>query len=85
MIGTTEAYDSLEVFSATKARDREALGEKVTAYLRAHPELEVVDKIVMQSSDREFHCMSVTIFFKRREGAVQNGNGPRRSRQRKAS
>lgn len=80
-----EAYDSLEVFSATKARDREALGEKVTAYLRAHPELEVVDKIVMQSSDREFHCMSVTIFFKRREGAVEQVNGvPRRSRQKKA-
>ena len=80
MTGTTEAYDALEVFSATKARDREVLGEKVTDYLRAHPELEIVDKIVKQSSDNAFHCTSVTLFFRRRAGV----EAPKRTRQHKA-
>jgi hypothetical protein len=34
--------------------------------LRANPQLEIVDKIVTQSSDREFHCLTVTIFYRER-------------------
>jgi len=44
----------LKVFSATKARDREVLGETVTDWMRTHPACAVFDKIVTQSSDREF-------------------------------
>ena len=29
-----------------------------------HPEYEVVDKIVTQSSDHEFHCLTVTLFYR---------------------
>ena len=54
----------LKVFSATKARDREVLGEKITAWIREHPELEVFDKIVTQSSDAEFHCLAITVFYR---------------------
>ena len=52
-----------KVFSATKAREREELGETVTRWIREHTEVEIVDKIVTQSSDREFHCLTVTVFF----------------------
>jgi len=52
-----------KVFSATKAREREELGETVTRWIREHPEYEIVDKIVTQSSDREFHCLTVTLFY----------------------
>lgn len=59
------SYEGLKVFSATKARDREDLGSKVTAWIRDHPDLEVVDKVVRQSSDREFHCLSITVFYRK--------------------
>ncbi len=54
----------LKVFSATKARDREVLGETITEWIRTHPELEVFDRIVTQSSDAEFHCLAITLFFR---------------------
>lgn len=56
--------DGAQVFSATKARDREELGEKVTAWLRANKDKEIIDKVVTQSSDREFHCLAITLFWK---------------------
>jgi folate-dependent tRNA-U54 methylase TrmFO/GidA len=61
-------YDGVKVFSATKAKDREVLGEKVTEWLREHPRLEIVNKEVHQSSDNEFHMLSITLFF--RQGSV---------------
>ena len=56
-------FQGVKVFSATKARDREALGDNVTEWLRTNPECEVVDKIVTQSSDSEFHCLTITLFY----------------------
>jgi hypothetical protein len=55
-----------KVFTATRAKEREELGETLTRWLRANPNVEIVDKIVTQSSDREFHCLSVTIFYRDR-------------------
>ena len=52
-----------KVFTATKARDRDALGELLTRWLRDNPRAKIVDKVVTQSSDREFHCLSITIFY----------------------
>lgn len=57
-------YTGVKVFSATKAKDREVLGERITAWMREHPQHEVVNRIVRQSSDREFHCLSITVFFR---------------------
>ncbi len=54
----------LKVFSATKARDREKLGETITEWLRAHPEIKLVDKVVTQSSDAEFHCLAITLLYR---------------------
>lgn len=55
-------YNALKVFSATKCSDRSVLGERVTDWLRRNPGTTVVDKVVMQSSDREFHCISIVLF-----------------------
>lgn len=52
-----------KVFTATKAKDREELGEMVTRWLKDHPQAKVIDKVVTQSSDREFHCLSITVFY----------------------
>jgi len=54
----------VKVFSATKAKERESLGEEVTRWLRSNPSCEVVDKIVTQSSDSEFHCLTITLFYR---------------------
>jgi hypothetical protein len=61
-----EHYTGVKVFSATKAKERESLGEVITQWLRANPNIEVVDTVVTQSSDREFHCLTITIFYKDR-------------------
>ncbi len=60
-------FTGVKVFSATRAKDREELGEVITRWLRATPNITVVDKVVTQSSDREFHCLTITLFY--RDGA----------------
>jgi len=57
------AFTGVKVFSATKAREREELGEKLTNWLRSNAGVTVTDKIVTQSSDREFHCLTITLFY----------------------
>ncbi len=59
------AFNGVKVFSATKAREREDLGENITRWLRANPSLRIVDKVVTQSSDREFHCLTITLFYEK--------------------
>ncbi|MBI4512103.1 MAG: hypothetical protein HY698_20895 [Deltaproteobacteria bacterium] len=56
-------FTGVKVFSATKAREREDLGEQVTRWIRENPGAQIIDKIVTQSSDREFHCLTITIFY----------------------
>lgn len=60
----TQNFEGVKVFTATKAREREELGEAVTDWLRKNPSLEIVDKTVLQSSDNEFHCLSIILFFR---------------------
>jgi hypothetical protein len=52
---------AFKVFSATKARDREVLGERVSAWVAANPQLEVRQTVVSLSSDSEFHCLSFVL------------------------
>jgi hypothetical protein len=59
-------FDGVKVFSATKVRERQLLGETITEWLRRHPEYEVVDQETTQSSDNEFHCLTITVFYKER-------------------
>lgn len=51
----------IKVFSATKARDRETLGERVTAWIREHPGVQVLRTVISQTSDSEFHCLSFVL------------------------
>jgi hypothetical protein len=57
-------YSGVQVFSATKARDREHLGEEITHWLSNHQEVEILDTVVTQSSDSAFHCLTITIFYR---------------------
>jgi hypothetical protein len=57
-------FTGIKVFSTTLARDREAMGENITKWLRENPDAEIVDKVVTQSSDKEFHCLTITLFYR---------------------
>jgi len=57
-------FDQVKVFSATKAKDRGQLGETVTEWLRKQPRTEIVDKQILQSSDAEFHCLTIVLFLR---------------------
>lgn len=59
-------FTGVKVFSCTLARDREALSERITGWLRENARLEVVDRVVRQSSDKEFHCLSIILFYRER-------------------
>lgn len=59
-----EQFTGVKVFSTTLARDREVMGETITKWLKANPNYEIVDKVVRQSSDNEFHCVSITFFYR---------------------
>jgi len=59
-------FTGVKVFSASKYRDRDQLGEVVTAWLSDNPDHEILDKIVTQSSDSEYHCLTITLFYRRR-------------------
>lgn len=62
------SFTGAKVFCATKARERELLGEFITMWIRQNPQIEIVDTVVRQSSDAEFHCLSITVFYR--------GDGP---------
>ena len=51
----------VKVFSVTKVRDRDALGDHVTAWLAANPAVRPVQTIVTLSSDQKFHCLSIVL------------------------
>ena len=62
------SYDSVKVFTATKAKEREALGEQMTAWLRRNEgNVELVSTEVRQSSDQQFHCLTIIVFYRRVE------------------
>jgi hypothetical protein len=65
MSGSTE-FTGIKVFSTTLARDRESMGETITRWIKENPTCEIVDKVVTQSSDKEFHCLTVTLFYRSR-------------------
>jgi hypothetical protein len=57
-------FTGVRVFSTTLARDRENMGENITKWLKENSSYEIVDKVVTQSSDKEFHCLTITLFYR---------------------
>jgi hypothetical protein len=56
-------FNGVKVFSATRAYDRNMLGDEITVWLAEHSTYELSEIIVAQSSDDDFHCLSITIFY----------------------
>ena len=60
----------VKVFTATRARDRESLGEAVTAWIAHNPDVRILKTFVMLSSDSEFHCLSIVLIGARASHAA---------------
>lgn len=56
-------YTGAKVFSATKAKEREDLGSSITRWIKDNPQITIKDTVVKQSSDNEFHCLTIVIFY----------------------
>ena len=63
---TIMGFTGVKVFCASTSADRQALGEKVTAWLADNPKLEPVAQEVRQSSDDAYHCITIVIFYRPR-------------------
>ena len=51
----------VKTFSVTKAREREELGARVTAWSEANPGVQIVGTFLRQTSDDRFHCFSMVL------------------------
>lgn len=60
----TSEFTGVKTFTATRAREREELGDIVTRWIAQHPTFDVTDKVVLQSSDSAFHALSIVIFYR---------------------
>lgn len=56
-------YKGVKVFTATKAKEREELGNRITQWIEENPDVIIKDTSVTQSSDNEFHCLTIIIFY----------------------
>lgn len=57
--------NGVKVFSASLAKDRNALGDVVTDWLQNNRNLEVYERQVLQSSDSEFHCVTIVLWWRK--------------------
>ena len=56
-------YTGVKVFTATKAKEREELGNRITHWLQENPNVVIKNTSVTQSSDNEFHCLTIIVFY----------------------
>lgn len=67
------AFDGVKVIQGSTFRERADLGERITEWLQSNQRAMVVDIVMTQSSDAEYHCITASIFYKvRRAGPVQS-------------
>jgi len=62
-LGGGSRFDGVKVFTSSLAHEREVLGERVTAWLRAE-KCDVVEIKVAQSSDSAYHCLTIMVFYR---------------------
>ena len=58
-------FDGVQMFAATKAKDRDKMGETISQWMAKNRHLVPVDWCITQSSDNEFHCVTFTIFWRK--------------------
>lgn len=54
----------VKIFSKTKHSDRNELGEQITKWLNQAPSKIIDDVKILQSSDSEWHCLTIVYFYR---------------------
>lgn len=57
-------FDGMEIFSASKHEERAKLGKAVSEWRARNPTFDITDVRLTQSSDNEFHCVTIAVFYK---------------------
>ncbi len=57
-------FTGLKVFSATKAREREEISDRINDWIGANRNVDIVGYEVRQSSDNAFHCLTIILIYK---------------------
>ncbi len=61
------AFNGVKIFCATVVARRQTLGDEVTRWLEdaraKRPGFQIVDIVVTQSSDKAYHCLTISVFF----------------------
>ncbi len=57
-------FNGVEIFTVTKAKERDKLSQTITGWINANRAITIVDYKITQSSDSEFHCLTVAIFYR---------------------
>ena len=62
--GASDCDERVRIWRRLGAHDREELGELITRWLESQSgKIKLVDKVVTQSSDNEYHCVTVVLFY----------------------
>jgi hypothetical protein len=67
-----DGFTHVRVFTASSIADRAELPKRITGWLTLHPDADVLEKVVTQSSSGSFHCLTVVLFYRLRV-AVESG------------
>lgn len=59
-------YTVCKVFTETERHYLSDTGDDLTEWLAANPQFEVVASVVVQSSDRGRHCLTICAFLRER-------------------
>jgi len=63
-----ERFNQVKVFSVVDASARQTLGDEINRWIGEQGDrIEIVDKAVIQSSDNEYHCLTIILFCRRRD------------------
>lgn len=61
--GSVNTVSGVRIFTSTTGQFRRELGDRITEWLAAAPEVAIHDVRVVQSSDASFHCLTIVVFY----------------------
>lgn len=61
-----DPFTGVRIFTSTLSAARAQLGDEVTRWIDANPQFQTTEIVQTQSSDRAYHCLTLTVFYRPR-------------------
>ena len=61
-----DPFTGVRIFTSTLSAARAQLGDEVTRWIDANPQFQTTEIVQTQSSDRAYHCLTLTLFYRNR-------------------